>query len=177
MIYYSLRDILKAYKISKSTLKSKMDKGLLIYEQLPTCRDGTKPFKIIIPETELVKLEYCKVRVPIASDDAQPDYYKARYRAHDAVDTVWVEHLKCEAGEAQKKKSYYEYILSEEWQKLRRKRLQLDGYVCRECGTGKNLQVHHITYRHLRQPEEINDLVSLCRTCHERVHAKDLSGG
>ena len=56
----------------------------------------------------------------------------------------------------------------------RRRRLQLDGYQCQRCGTGTNLVVHRISYAHLGQPGEVDDLVTLCRACHSEVHEEDI---
>lgn len=70
--------------------------------------------------------------------------------------------------------SYEEYLDSEEWQTKRRLRLQMDGYRCQMCGSAINLQVHHITYEHLHEDAEIDDLVTVCKTCHQQLHAVDL---
>lgn len=69
--------------------------------------------------------------------------------------------------------SYREYLKSESWQSVRRTALKRDGWVCQQCGTGKNLEVHHINYEHLGQEGELEDVITLCRKCHERVHAND----
>lgn len=43
------------------------------------------------------------------------------------------------------------------------------------CGSGTNLQVHHICYDTLSTEAEIDDLVTLCHDCHQKVHAADLA--
>lgn len=42
------------------------------------------------------------------------------------------------------------------------------------CGSGTNLNVHHISYEHLDTYDEIDDLITLCRDCHKKVHERDL---
>jgi 5-methylcytosine-specific restriction endonuclease McrA len=66
--------------------------------------------------------------------------------------------------------SYYEsYILSYEWKTLRQKVLRRDGYRCTKCNSKKKLHVHHKTYKRLFN-EHLEDLVTLCKHCHEKVH-------
>jgi hypothetical protein len=67
---------------------------------------------------------------------------------------------------------YGEYLKSEQWQKLRSKRLNIDNYQCQICGRGDDLQVHHITYANIEHEDIYNDLITLCRRCHEDIEAE-----
>ena len=69
---------------------------------------------------------------------------------------------------------YYEYIHSEEWRQKRNQVLKRDGFRCQMCGTAKNLRVHHISYEHLNQDEELDDLITLCDNCHTKIHEQDI---
>ena len=59
------------------------------------------------------------------------------------------------------------------WQRLRRQALQRDGYVCQWClrkGVHRRaVDVHHIvpTEVDMSKALELDNLVSLCRQCHE----------
>ncbi len=73
---------------------------------------------------------------------------------------------------------YERYMKSEAWEKKRSERLELDDNKCVMCGrpnglqkdrTTPILQVHHIHYKNLGH-EPMEDLVSLCPTCHKRIH-------
>jgi 5-methylcytosine-specific restriction endonuclease McrA len=66
---------------------------------------------------------------------------------------------------------YRSYLASTAWQSKRQQRLQWDRYRCQGCGTSKRLDVHHRTYARLGH-EYLADLQTLCRPCHDRVHAK-----
>ena len=68
--------------------------------------------------------------------------------------------------------SYQKYIASAKWKETRRKRIELDGYKCKLCGSAINLCVHHLTYDHLGN-ENMDELVTLCKTCHNKLHEKD----
>ena len=67
---------------------------------------------------------------------------------------------------------YHEYIQSDEWREKRKEKLIQADYQCEKCGTGKNLVVHHITYDRLGN-EEMDDLVVLCKTHHNKTHEND----
>jgi len=69
---------------------------------------------------------------------------------------------------------YEDYIVSKEWEAKRKERIKRDHYQCAMCGTAKNLQVHHITYERLGH-EELDDLITLCKDCHAKVHENDLA--
>lgn len=64
---------------------------------------------------------------------------------------------------------YQKYINSKWWREKRMERLKLDGFKCQLCGSGMNLNVHHINYENLGK-ENIDDIVTLCRSCHAKVH-------
>lgn len=61
------------------------------------------------------------------------------------------------------------YLTSTVWKNKRNQRLFYDNYACSNCSAASNLEVHHISYS--RVPNEpLSDLVTLCRSCHQRVH-------
>ena len=66
-------------------------------------------------------------------------------------------------------KDYAAYIQSDAWKRKRIVRLKEDGFSCQLCGAKTNLNVHHLTYKHLgcERPDE---LMTLCRNCHAKVH-------
>lgn len=70
--------------------------------------------------------------------------------------------------------NYHEYMESDEWKAVRGKRMKLDRFQCTMCGTAKNLTVHHITYERLGR-EDMDDLITLCKDCHAKVHENDLA--
>lgn len=64
---------------------------------------------------------------------------------------------------------YNLYINSDEWRLKRNYILNKRGYKCERCFSKKNLQIHHITYENLGF-ELDNDLIILCKNCHQYVH-------
>ena len=69
-----------------------------------------------------------------------------------------------------------DYLHTSVWLELRNRRLKKDLYRCVECGTGINLNVHHIRYPDVWGMEDIdNDLVTLCDSCHSRTHQSDIA--
>lgn len=69
--------------------------------------------------------------------------------------------------------NYYDYLKSPQWQTVRDAALKRANYQCEKCKSAKNLQVHHITYKRLGY-ELPEDLIVLCKDCHENVHSEDL---
>ena len=75
-------------------------------------------------------------------------------------------------------RQYEQYMRSKEWEEKRNERLRLDRNKCVMCdrpnglrkdGVTPILQAHHIHYKNLGH-EPMEDLVSLCPTCHKRIH-------
>ena len=49
--------------------------------------------------------------------------------------------------------------------------LMRDGYQCQQCGKRKcRLEVHHLIYREQGGKDTLPNLLTLCNTCHHRVH-------
>lgn len=62
------------------------------------------------------------------------------------------------------------YLHSNEWNIIRKARLAIDRYTCTKCGNqGVSLEVHHLNYRSWKH-ENMEDLTSLCRDCHQSIH-------
>lgn len=53
---------------------------------------------------------------------------------------------------------------------LRQSVLERDDYKCQKCDSENNLDVHHLIPESVNGPSEINNLVTLCRSCHRRAH-------
>jgi hypothetical protein len=69
---------------------------------------------------------------------------------------------------------YLDYLQSQEWKDIRLKVLQRDRYRCVDCGAKGKLDVHHTSYKRLFH-EDLDDLISLCRQCHESEHKPTVS--
>ncbi len=67
---------------------------------------------------------------------------------------------------------YPEYLQTPEWAKKRQQILERDGGRCRICDSSESLNVHHRTYER-RGNEDLNDLTTLCRRCHEHFHQRE----
>lgn len=61
------------------------------------------------------------------------------------------------------------YYLSTHWKMKRLERLEFDGYQCCWCKATDSLHVHHWLYALFC--EHVNDLMTLCEDCHNRIHA------
>jgi 5-methylcytosine-specific restriction endonuclease McrA len=57
------------------------------------------------------------------------------------------------------------------WLAVRKQVLLRDGFTCRACGTGGEVDVHHKKLRSAGGQDTSQNLVALCRKCHSLVHA------
>ena len=67
---------------------------------------------------------------------------------------------------------YLRYLRSPHWLDLRAAALDQAGHQCQHCGRKSMLEVHHKTYKRLRQ-ELLADLEVLCGPCHDHAHGRD----
>jgi 5-methylcytosine-specific restriction endonuclease McrA len=74
-----------------------------------------------------------------------------------------------------RRKPYSERRQTQEWAVLKRQIHRRDGYRCRLCGRDDTpLHVHHCTYANYAE-ERLEDLITLCSTCHEHFHFLEAS--
>jgi 5-methylcytosine-specific restriction endonuclease McrA len=61
-------------------------------------------------------------------------------------------------------------LSAEEYSLLRNRVLERDGWRCQNCGSAKDLQVHHLAKRSKLGDDALDNLITLCATCHQRQH-------
>ena len=66
---------------------------------------------------------------------------------------------------------YSKYLRSNKWRKTRTRILTRDKNKCRHCDSKESLEVHHITYKRIYR-EKPKDLITLCKSCHMKEHAR-----
>jgi len=68
-------------------------------------------------------------------------------------------------------KSYKDFLKSYIWQEKRKAIFIRRGNSCERCNSNKNLQIHHLNYDNVGN-ENKNDVIILCKKCHEEEHGK-----
>lgn len=69
------------------------------------------------------------------------------------------------------KGTYQEWLKTKYWYEVKKLVFARDGKICRICKSEKNLEVHHDTYKnHFQEHRHLEDLMVLCRTCHQDFH-------
>ena len=58
------------------------------------------------------------------------------------------------------------------YESLRQQILRRDGWRCQSCGTMSNLEIHHREFRSHSGEDSEENLITLCATCHARVHRR-----
>jgi len=61
------------------------------------------------------------------------------------------------------------------WPIARSAVMERDSNKCQLCGSTELLEVHHVMPRHLGGSDHPFNLVTLCRFCHDRVHANSIT--
>lgn len=68
---------------------------------------------------------------------------------------------------------YSDYLKSAYWQAVSKAVKAKAGYRCQLCNSPHDLNAHHRTYEHRgSELDHLDDLVCLCRRCHETFHGK-----
>jgi len=57
-----------------------------------------------------------------------------------------------------------------EYTQLRQRVLERDGWRCQNCGNMTQLEVHHMLFRGRGGGDIEENLITLCATCHTRIH-------
>ena len=61
-------------------------------------------------------------------------------------------------------------LAPEPYRQLCRQVMKRDSWRCQSCGSKQNLQVHHKQLRSQQGSDNECNLITLCATCHERLH-------
>jgi len=61
----------------------------------------------------------------------------------------------------------------EEYNSLRLRVLERDGWRCQDCGSSKDLHVHHLVKRSKLGDDALDNLIALCAGCHRERHDCD----
>lgn len=158
--FFTLGDLEKSCNLSHDRLKYWLKTGRLEYIRLPLHFGGPKDiWTFLIPESELPKLAKYKVSEPVPNDKHQPEVLMTFER--DGRSTC-------------KPRYYHQHIHSKKWQQVKDYVFERDGYRCRMCGSAMNLQGHHVSYERLGEDRERDDVITLCRDCHEMIHSRDI---
>lgn len=73
-----------------------------------------------------------------------------------------------------RKMPYKDFLETTYWRAIAYHVKIRDGKKCTKCGSKNDLHVHHLTYEnHGDELHHMDDLVTLCKTCHEGTHNED----
>jgi 5-methylcytosine-specific restriction endonuclease McrA len=56
------------------------------------------------------------------------------------------------------------------YESLRQQVLRRDGWQCQSCRTMVNLEVHHQEFRSQSGDDSVQNLITLCTSCHATAH-------
>jgi HNH endonuclease len=96
----------------------------------------------------------------------------ARLRALDPEDLPQFEAVYREWRATLLALPYDAYLVTAWWQELRQEAIEQADHRCQLCNSGRRLHVHHRSYAHRGQPQELDDLIVLCSRCHRSFHRR-----
>jgi hypothetical protein len=108
-----------------------------------------------------------RVKDRVLTDDQSgppPDMLATIEYIERNVFPAWKEKLRQQAP-----RPYQRYLQTEHWRRTRMEVLSRARYRCELCGVNDRLEVHHKHYESLWN-EALDDLIALCRACHDKVH-------
>jgi len=83
-----------------------------------------------------------------------PDGYRIRFKALRVLEFA----------------TYFDYLNSTLWRRIRNRVFKRDSHSCRKCGIAKADSVHHTDYSlSTLRGESIDELYSVCEPCHEEL--------
>lgn len=69
--------------------------------------------------------------------------------------------------------NYRDFLSTPYWKAIAAHTRYKAGYRCQLCNSGANLTTHHRNYRiHGREHAHVNELIVLCKHCHEKFHGR-----
>lgn len=70
-------------------------------------------------------------------------------------------------------KDYKAFLKTDYWKSITEIVRRRDKNCCTKCGSKSKLHVHHLTYKnHMNEHEHLDDLITLCQSCHHDIHNK-----
>ena len=61
-------------------------------------------------------------------------------------------------------------LAKEEYEIIRKRVLERDGWRCQKCGSMASLHVHHMKRRSQLGSDTMDNLITLCADCHGKCH-------
>lgn len=133
--------------------------------------------------TELAKNRWQRILMQRSLEAYCEDVSSSDPPANLLCETCWEQRKDYAAQQRRLDNARYEALLDEyrrrpyadrrttrEWMVLKRQVHRRDGHRCRLCGCdGVELHVHHRTYTTYAE-ERLEDLITLCRSCHSHFH-------
>ena len=69
------------------------------------------------------------------------------------------------------KEEYIDYLKSDDWKERRKQLMEEVDWVCYKCGE-KATQLHHLNYNNLGEEVLDEDVIAVCKDCHDEIHGK-----
>jgi len=114
-------------------------------------------------QAHIDELEFCKSILPISKIVLEVSQFDTHLMKNPSLITEKIRHWGYQKG--------FDYSFSSRREAV----LHRDKYTCQCCGKkNTRLEVHHIIYRSNSGTDDENNLITLCKDCHSKVHDGDI---
>ena len=140
------------------TIEHRQDNLLRLYHQCLNCGGAFKTKPLSQKQfSKHIKSEFSQSR--FEDWDANRDAENNRLREFVKVNNTATSHYY----------KYQVYLRSPQWKEKRELVMSRDNSTCQHCKNVPATEVHHLTYENLFK-EPLEDLISLCSSCHALEH-------
>lgn len=114
-------------------------------------------------QAHIDEIEFCKKILPISKIVLEVSQFDTHLMKNPALISEKVKHWGYQQG--------FDYGFSSRREAV----LHRDKYTCQICGKkNKRLEVHHIVWRSKQGTDDEENLITLCKSCHDKVHDGEL---
>lgn len=105
------------------------------------------------------------------ADDVKPIFRDPFIKGTGAKDKKKKRKTDKRFSDVNRRKEYKDFLNTPYWKDTRDLVIERDENKCARCGSKEDLHVHHLTYvNHGKEMDHMDDLVTLCHSCHQEEH-------
>lgn len=132
-----------------------------LYEQCKNCGGAKRNFPLKYTKDIEVRGEF------------DLDFFKRSKEASDFDKKIAYEVVSYSNYLTSPKGKYHQYLESKEWKEKRKLVFERDKNLCQSCKSAPAFHVHHLHYNNIFR-ENLEDLLSVCAACHNKIHYEEL---
>lgn len=155
----SKMDSRRQFRIFRRSRKTRYRKARFLNRKNSTHLKRLPPSVKHKVQAHIDEIEFCNKILPISKIVLEVSQFDTHLMKNPMLVNEKIKHWGYQKG--------FDYRFSSRREAV----LNRDGYRCQICGRGNTgLEVHHIVYRSQGGTDDENNLITLCKDCHSKVH-------